>query len=273
MPSPTFESQSSRYPSGHRKRVAVMRWMVAAVLLFAGALVATGSSSSPVVAADATSSYVPIKPTRLVDTRSGSAVQANVARDFQITGAAVPANCDSGRVERHGDRVDRQRLPAGVPDRPGNAGVKLDAEPGLRRADHPERGVRPVGQRWQGVGVLDVHHPCVDRRVRLLRPGHHSNIGSSGVVDPDSHPGHPQRARMDTADDTSTNHTSATDPSAADAVDSAESGQLEELLVTSRRKRRPRPGSTRTSRSTATSPGSMPTVMAFRASRCHSHRR
>ena len=91
MPSPTFESQSGRYRSGHWQRIAVMRWIVAAVLLFAGALVATGSSSSLVVAADATSSYVPINPTRLVDTRSGTAVQANVARDFQITGAAVPA--------------------------------------------------------------------------------------------------------------------------------------------------------------------------------------
>ena len=70
----------------------MVRWIVAAALLCAGALVATGSASLPVAAADATSSYVSVNPTRLFDTRSGAALAANVPRDFQITGAVVPAN-------------------------------------------------------------------------------------------------------------------------------------------------------------------------------------
>ena len=92
MSSPTFESQPDAHGSESSKRKGVVRWIVAAALLCAGALVATGSASLPVAAADATSSYVSVNPTRLFDTRSGAALAANVPRDFQITGAVVPAN-------------------------------------------------------------------------------------------------------------------------------------------------------------------------------------
>ncbi len=59
------------------------------------ALVATSAASvagpEPVGGADATSSYVAVSPTRIADTRSGAPIAANTTRDFQITGALVPA--------------------------------------------------------------------------------------------------------------------------------------------------------------------------------------
>ena len=72
-----------------------MRWIAAGVLSCVRALVAT-ESSSPATAASATSSYVAVNPTRLVDTRSGLPVQANIPADFQITGGLV-------RLDHRGD--------------------------------------------------------------------------------------------------------------------------------------------------------------------------
>ena len=62
---------------------------VAAVTV--AAFVVPGAPATPVHAADATSSYVAITPTRIADTRSGAPVAANTTRDFQITGSLVPA--------------------------------------------------------------------------------------------------------------------------------------------------------------------------------------
>ena len=60
--------------------------------LTAVALVVPGAPAMPVHAADATSSYVAITPSRLADTRSSAPIDANTTRDFQITGSVVPAN-------------------------------------------------------------------------------------------------------------------------------------------------------------------------------------
>ena len=79
-------------------RSGVLRWriwllsIVTAVVAVA-VVAASGATSGPeVTAAASTSRYVPVGPTRLVDTRSGAPVQANVPRDFQITGSVVPAD-------------------------------------------------------------------------------------------------------------------------------------------------------------------------------------
>ena len=64
--------------------------MVTAAVTVA-AFVVPGASAVPAQAADATSSYVAITPSRIADTRSGAPIDANTTRDFQITGSLVPA--------------------------------------------------------------------------------------------------------------------------------------------------------------------------------------
>jgi Excalibur calcium-binding domain len=72
------------------KRRRIVSTLTAALTL--AAFVVSGASALPAQAADATSTYVAITPSRIADTRSGAPIAANTTRDFQITGSVVPAN-------------------------------------------------------------------------------------------------------------------------------------------------------------------------------------
>ncbi len=76
--------------------ICVRRGVRSALVALAALVGAIGMvglpTPAPISAAAATSSYVSVPPTRLFDTRSGAQLQANVPRDFQITGGVVPAN-------------------------------------------------------------------------------------------------------------------------------------------------------------------------------------
>jgi hypothetical protein len=81
-----------RGPRGEGRRLGGGVLLAASLLAAASVVAVSTSQPSTVTAATATSRYVAVKPARIADTRSGSPVQARVPRDFQITGAIVPAN-------------------------------------------------------------------------------------------------------------------------------------------------------------------------------------
>jgi hypothetical protein len=88
LQSPPSLSVSSR----GRRRLGVRLLLGASLLLAVSVAAVSTSQPSTVAAATTTSRYVAVSPTRVVDTRSASPVQARVPRDFQITGSLVPAN-------------------------------------------------------------------------------------------------------------------------------------------------------------------------------------
>ena len=118
---------------------------MATAALTVAAFVVPGASAVPAQAADATSSYVAITPTRIADTRSGAPIDANTTRDFQITGFARSRDRDRGRAERHRHPVAGQRLPAGVSD--GRAAVGSSSTLNLDFAGQtiPNAAFAPLG--------------------------------------------------------------------------------------------------------------------------------
>jgi hypothetical protein len=84
MPQPASPPRATVL-KGHRggvRRFAIAATAAVVALTFSG----YGSAS----AADATSSFVAVTPTRMFDTRPGSPIAANTTRDFDMTGTVVP---------------------------------------------------------------------------------------------------------------------------------------------------------------------------------------
>ena len=138
-----------------------------------------GATEQPAVTeadvAAGTSRFVPLPPTRVLDTREGKGAPKAIVPPkgsvvLQVTGAGgVPASGrPGGGPQRHADLGDRARLRAGLPDRAGRRGSLLQPQRALPRADRP--GARHgAGRRRRA------HHPLharrrapAGRRLRLL---------------------------------------------------------------------------------------------------------
>ena len=88
-------SKPSLNGSYRRSRGCLRRSLVAALMLGA-VMVGAGSTPTDVVeAGPPTSSYVPVTPARVVDTRSGAAIAANTTHDFKMTGSLVPESANA----------------------------------------------------------------------------------------------------------------------------------------------------------------------------------